>query len=168
MPDMLEDTFNKIGLVSDLDIFDYELFIKERKEIEKISKSLPTDGVLDVSSINKLMRFVIRGMNICDDWIPKLHIILSSKEIERDFNRSNAYINTGSEDKKLTVELRKCLSEVDVKYNESKLMVEKIKASKMFFERKRETLKTSFFVLRCQLDSYSISDKGNSGEDLEY
>ncbi len=167
MTDMLEETFNKIGLVSDLDIFDYDLFIKERKEIEKISKSLPTDGILDVSTINKLMRFVIRGMNICDDWIPKLHIILSSKEIERDLNRSKAYINIG-EDKKLTVELRKCLSEVDEKYNEAKLMAEKIKASKTFFERKRETLKTSFFMLKSQLDSYSISDKGNSGEDLEY
>jgi hypothetical protein len=164
----LDEMFNKTGLVSDLDIFDYNLFIKERKEIEKISNALPSDSILDVSTIHRLMRLIIRGLNICDNWIPKLHVILSYKEIERDRDKANAYINADLENKKLTVELRKNLSEVDEQYIENKLIVEKIKASKLFFERKRDTFKTSYFMLKAQLDTYSISDKSNSGEELEY
>jgi hypothetical protein len=168
VPDILEETFNTIGLVSDLELFDYALFIKERKEIEKISNSLPSDSILDISTINRLMRLIVRGLNICDDWIPKLHVILSYKEIERDKNKANAYINADLSDKKLTVELRKNLSEIDEKYIEAKLIAEKIKASKMFYEKKRETLKSAYFMFKLQVDSYNISDKGNSGEELEY
>jgi hypothetical protein len=165
----LNNAMNSIGLISDVDDFDYKNMIKERKELEETANSLPLDGVYDCNTLMKLMRLIIRGMNICDDWIVKLHVLLSSQEIERDKSKARSYINAGGEiDKKLTVELRKSLSEVDENYNELKLIVEKIKSAKTFYEKKRETLKTAFFVFKEQLDSCKISDKINSGETLEY
>jgi hypothetical protein len=165
----LEKLMKKIGLSSDVSDFDNESYLKDRLELEKIANSLPSDGVLDYDNCLKLLRLSIRGLNICDEWIPKLHIITTLYEVERDKARADAYINAKlPKEGRITVEMRKASSEVDEEYNKMKLMVEKVKSTKLFHEKKRDTLKAAYFMFRDQLLSYKLSDKGNTGDSLEY
>lgn len=136
-------------------------------ELEKISKSIPKDNVLSQEDCKKLQRMCIRGMNICDDWIPRLHILISEQESERDLAKNKAYVNAKTEDGgKITAEMRKAISELDENYLEIKTGVEKLKGMKFFFEKRRDTLKSSIYVFKDQISSYNISDKGNDGEEL--
>ena len=165
----LEEVMKKLGLSGDPDDFDQEKYLNEREELQVIADSLPNDGVLDIGNLQKLQRLCIRGMNVCDDWLPRLHVLMTIYEVRRDQYRSAAYINATSPDGgKLTVESRKAAAEGDAEFNKMKIMVEKIKSSKMFHEKKKDTLKAAYYMFRDQLLSYKMSDKGNSGENLEY
>lgn len=165
----LENLMKGLGLHSDVDEFDTESYLKDRSELEKIANSLPADGVLDQQDCVKLLRLCIRGMTICDDWLPKLHVLMTLYEVKRDQARADAYLKAKAPDSgRMTVEMRKASAEVDDEYNKMKLMVERLKGSKLFHEKKRDTLKAAYFMFKEQLISYKISDKGNSGESLEY
>jgi len=165
----LDVVMNKLGLSGDPNDFDSRAYLSEREELQEIANSLPDDGVLDVNNVIRLQRLCIRGMNICDDWIPRLHVLMTVYEVKRDRARSTAYSEAKtSEGAKLTVEGRKAVAEGDETFNEMKLMVERIKGSKIFHEKKKETLKSAYYMFRDQLVSYKISDKGNTGEELEF
>jgi len=164
----LDSTMKKLGLSSDSEDFDSDAYLKDRDELEKIANSLPQDGVLDQNDCVKLLRLCIRGMNICDFWLPKLHVLMTLYEVKRDQARADAYLNASPKEIKMTVEMRKASAEVDDEYNKMKLMVERIKSSKVFHEKKKDTLKSAYFMFKDQLTSYKTSDKGNSGESLEY
>lgn len=164
----LNDMMDDLGLSSNPEIFDNEGYLKERKELDDIANSLPDDGVLDKNDLLRLSRLCIRGMNICDSWLPKLHVLMTLCEVEKDKARAMAYVNAkGKENEKLTAELRKAISEINEEYNNKKIIAEKIKGAKLFHEKKRDTLKTSYFFFRDQLCSYKTSDKGNTGDDIE-
>ena len=165
----LDNAMKKLGLSSDAEDFDSDAYLKDRDELEKIANSLPDDGVLDQEDCAKLLRLCIRGMNICDYWLPKLHVLMTLYEVERDQIRADAYLNaTGPSEIRLTVEMRKAAAEANGDYNKMKLMVERIKSSKMFHEKKKDTLKSAYFMFKDQLNSYKTSDKGNSGESLDF
>lgn len=165
----LDDTMKKLGLSLNLDDFNNESYLKDREELEKIANSLPADGILVQEDCVKLLRLCVRGMNICDNWIPKLHVLMSLYEVKRDQARAEAYLNVSSpKDVRLTVEMRKASAEANEEYNNMKLMVERIKSSKTFHEKKKDTLKAAYFMFKDQMTSYKTSDKINSGESLEF
>jgi len=165
----LDDVMKKIGLSLEPEDFDSSAYLLDRDELEKIANSLPFDGVLDQQDCMRLLRLCIRGMNICDFWLPKLHVLMSLYEVKRDQARADAYLNVDvPKEVKMTVEMRKASAEADETYSKMKLMVERIKSSKLFHERKKDTLKSAYFMFKDQLNSYKTSDKGNSGESLEY
>lgn len=133
----------------------------DRNELEQISNALPRDGVLSTVDCIKLEWKILRGMNICDFWIPKIHIMTSEKESERDKIRNNAYANASSKDShKLTVEMRKVISELDENLEKAKIEVEKLKAIKLFLEKKRDSFKSALFIFKEQIQSFRSSDGG--------
>jgi len=165
----LDKAMKKLGLSTSVDDFDSESYLKDREELEKIANSLPADGVLVQEDCVKLLRLCIRGMNICDYWLPKLHVLMSLYEVKRDQARADAYLNASSpKEGRLTVEMRKASAEANEEYNKMKLMVERIKSSKTFHEKKKDTLKAAYFMFKDQIASYKTSDKVNSGESLEF
>ncbi len=144
-----------------------DTFKSDVEELDFISKAIPKDNILSQENCKKLQRLCIRGMNICDNWVPRLHIIISEQESERDKAKNLAYVNAKLEDTvKLTAEMRKAISELDENYNSIKNSIEKLKGMKFFFEKRRDTLKSSIYVFKEQMSSYILSDKGNDGEDL--
>jgi hypothetical protein len=159
-------------IISSIDELGYssiesETFQSDVEELEVISKAIPKDNILSQETCKKLQRLCIRGMNICDNWVPRLHIIISEQESERDKAKNIAYVNAKLEDNvKLTAEMRKAISELDATYNEIKNSIEKLKGMKFFFEKRRDTLKSSIYVFKEQMSSYTVSDKGNDGEEL--
>ncbi len=165
----LDATMKKLGLSDNVEDFDNNSYLKDREEPEKIADSLPSDGVLSEGDCIKLQRLSIRGMNICDFWLPKLHVLMTLYEVKRDQAHANAYLNAStSKEFKMTVEMRKASAEVDQEYSNMKLMVERIKSAKVFHEKKKETLKAAYFMFRDQMSSYKTSDRGNTGESLEF
>lgn len=128
-------------------------------ELEEISQSLPKDNVFSVEDCFKLQRKILHGMKICDDWIPVLHIMVSSKESEKDRAKSIVYANPPSkEGQKLTIDLRKALADLDEGVDKLKIEVEKLKAMKLFFEKKRDSLKSALFMFKDQVLSFRFSD----------
>jgi len=163
----LDDTMKKLGLSLNVDDFDTDSYLKDREELEKIANSLPADGILVQEDCVKLLRLCVRGMNICDNWIPKLHVLMTLYEVKRDQARAEAYLKASSPTEyKLTVEMRKASAEIDKEYNNMKLMVERIKSSKTFHEKKKDTLKAAYFMFKDQIASYKTTDKINCGESL--
>ena len=165
-----ENILSKVMEEADLLSIEAEKLSADLKELKIISDSLPKDNVFSTDNCLRLERLCIRGMNICDYWCPIIHVVISEKEAERDKIKNKSYIDADdvAQNKKLTAEMRKAFSESNDDYNRSKIFVEKIKAVKLFFERKRDTFKSAIFVFKDQLSSYKISDKGNSGESLGY
>lgn len=151
-----------------LSVIDNEKLSLDLKELDNISNSLPKDNVFSSENCLKLERQCIRGMNICDYWTPIIHIVMSEQESERDSAKNRAYINAGKDGSKMTAEMRKAYSETDEEFNKLKILTEKIKGIKLFFEKKRDTFKSAIFIFRDQLSAYKISDKGNFGESLSY
>jgi hypothetical protein len=147
---------------------DYIRLKNDHKELEHIADSIPKSNILSQESCLKLERYCIRGMNICDYWLPIIHIMISEQEIIRDQLKNKAYIDAKVDDGKLTLDLRKAIAEVDESYNNARLLVERGKSYKSFFQTKRETLKSSIFMLKDQLSSYKHSDKDSGGEELSY
>ncbi|MFZ4795880.1 MAG: hypothetical protein ACOYMA_00205 [Bacteroidia bacterium] len=156
-------TIDDFGLSS----VDNEKFSNDLKELNDISNSLPKDNVYSSEDCLRLERLCLRGMNICDYWTPIIHIVLSEKEAERDATRGNAYIHAGKEGSKITVEMRKALADTNITYNNIRVITEKIKGIKLFFDKKRDTLKSAIFVFRDQIVAYKLSDKGIEGENME-
>lgn len=138
------------------------------KELNSISNSLPQDNILSADDCLNLERLCLRGMNICDFWLPIIHIVMSENEVLRDSVKSKAYIDAKAGDGRLTAEMRKAYSEADDEYNKQRIIVEKVKAMKSLFEKKRDTFKSAIFVFKDQFNSYKISDKGSSGDNLYY
>jgi hypothetical protein len=151
-----------------LTAIDNDKLAADLKELTAISNSLPKDNVFSSENCLQLERQCIRGMNICDYWTPIVHIVMSEQESDRDMARNKAYLNAGQDGTKMTAEMRKAYSESDENFNKLKILAEKIKGIKLFFEKKRDTFKSAIFVFRDQLSSYKLSDKGNSGESLMY
>lgn len=142
---------------------DNERLKSDRDKLEEISDSLPNDGVLSLEDCAKLKWNILHGMNICDFWVPKIHWILAEKESTKDKARNSAYANASSKEGiKLTVEMRKVISELDEDFESAKIELEKLKAIKMFFEKKRDSFKSALFVVRDQTQSFRLSDKGVS------
>lgn len=151
-----------------LSAIDNDKLSMDLKELTLISDSLPKDNVFSSDNCLKLERQCIRGMNICDYWTPIIHIVMSEQESERDSARNKAYINAGKDGNKMTAEMRKACSETDEEYLKLKIVTEKIKGIKLFFEKKRDTFKSAIFIFRDQLSAYKVSDKGNFGDSLSY
>ena len=164
---MDEIKFTKLLEDMGLSIIDNDKLLSDHKELEAISESLPKDNVFSIEDCIKLERLCIRGMNICDYWAPIVHIVMSENESKAERTKHLAYINAGKElEGKCTEGMRKAYSESDEEYNKLKILVEKIRAMKLFFDKKRDSLKSAIFVFKDQMSSYKISDKGNSGEIL--
>lgn len=170
-----EEKLNKILDEAGLANIDSELLAKDLAELKKISNSLPKDNILSIENCLKLERLCIRGMNICDYWYPIIHIVSAEVDVNKDLAKNKGYItaentitNLGGQVGKLTAEMRKACSEADEEYNNKKIISEKLKAMKMFFEKKRDTFKSAIFIFKDQLSAYKVSDKGASGEDLYY
>ncbi len=168
----LSEIMKKLGASNDPNDFAQDLYLEERMELQTIADSLPKDGVLDINDIQRLQRLCIRGMNICDDWIPRLHVLMTVFEVKRDVAKALAYTNAKPPENskliKLTIDAKKAIAERDEDFNKLKVTVEQIKGSKIFHEKKKDTLKSAYYMFRDQLVSYNLSDKGNSGEQLQY
>ncbi len=160
--DIVED-FSK----DDVKAYDHGKFLIDMAELDKIYNSYPKDNVLELDDCTKMQMFSMRGMNICDDWIPIMHVAVSVVESNRDKAKAKAYINAES-DSKMTAEFRKAYSECDEEYNRLKILAEKIKATKIFLEKKRDSFKTAYYFFRDQFNSSTTSGKNNSGESLPY
>lgn len=170
-----EEKLNKILDEAGLANIDSVLLAKDLAELKIISNSLPKDNILSIENCLKLERQCIRGMNICDYWYPIIHIVSAEVDVNKDLAKNKGYItaeNTiaqlGGQAGKLTAEMRKACSETNEEYNNKKIISEKLKAMKMFFEKKRDTFKSAIFIFKDQLSAYKVSDKGSSGEDLGY
>jgi hypothetical protein len=162
------EEFLKVIDEHDLSKMDSTKLSSDLHELNKIANSLPRDNILSMDNCLNLERLCIRGMNICDYWYPIIHIIMSENESIRDILKNKAYINAKPGDSRLTIDMRKACSETDEEYNKAKIVVEKIKAMKLFFEKRRDTFKSAIFVFKDQLASYKVSDKGNSGEEIYF
>jgi len=163
------NNFMRVIETAGLTSLDSDKLSLDLQELSEISDSLPKDNVFSIENCLNLERSCIRGLNICDYWTPVIHIVLSEQESERDMQKNKIYINPKQTDQaKLTAEMRKAYSESDPDYNKIKVIVERVKGLKFFFEKKRETFKSAIFVFKDQLASYKLSDKGNSGESLSY
>jgi len=159
--------FIKVIETAGLASIDNARLAADLKELNVISDALPKDNVYSMDDCLRLERLCIRGMNICDYWVPIVHIITSEKESERDIIKNNCYITAGKGEK-CTAEMRKAIAESNADYNNVKNLVERVKALKLFFDKKRETFRSAIFVFKDQLASYKVSDKGNSGEEIDY
>ena len=159
--------FTKVIEDAGLSVIDNDKLISDLKELNEISDAIPKDNVFSVDDCIKLERLCIRGMNICDYWAPIIHIVMMENDSNSEKARNKAYINAGKDlEGKCTEGMRKAISESDDEYIKLKVVVEKLKGTKLFFDKKRETFKSAIFVFRDQMSSYKVSDKGNSGDNL--
>lgn len=149
------------------------------EELDKINNEMPKDGVIDISEAERLAGLCMRGISICDYWIPQFMVFIGELESRRDKAFANAYIEAeGPKVGRLTADVRKQIAEGDDEYNNYKMLVVRYKASKESFSRKSDSLMKFHFFLKDQQKRYDYNggrhisgegqtfkkDKGTTGE----
>lgn len=143
-----------------IDTLDWEWLQSDSKLLDQISASFPQDNHLDRGDFEQLLNKAVNAINICDRWVPILHVVLAEVEVKRDKAKNKSYL--GADEKregKLTADIRKALAEDDDLFTELRLLFAKIQSIKMYFERKGKTATAAFFYFKQQYFGYE--NKGN-------
>ena len=142
-----------------IDTLDWNKLKEDSKILDAISESFPKDNHLDKADFEQLLNKSVNAINICDRWIPILHVVFSEIEIKRDRAKNEDFINAEPKVGKLTADVRKAIAESGERYNELKLLTEKIASMKTYFERKGKSATSAFFYFKQQYFGYE--NKGN-------
>jgi len=128
---------------------------KDEDELNSINKEFPEDGLINIANAERLAGLSMRGITICDYWIPILMVILGSLNSLRNKAKNEAYVNAKAPNgDRVTADLRKHMSEIDPEYNQLSLQYERIKSIIKHFEDKRDAFKTFHFFMKDQQKAY--------------
>lgn len=157
-------------LTVDNETVDINKLKKDQNELEEISNEFPNDGVVDISQMERLAGLSMRGISICDYWVPVLMVIIGEVNSKRNKAKNDAYINAEEpKSGKLTADLRKCISEADPEYIKLCVVHDRMKAILRHFEDKRDSFKTFHFFMKDQQKAYGYQGGRHiNGEELEF
>ena len=160
------DVLMNIGI----DTLDGDKLRVDEAEFQKISNEFPDDGLVDIAQYERMAGLAMRGIAICDYWVPILMVIIGELESKRDIAKAKAYVDA-EEPKygKLTADVRKQMSEANEEYNRVRILTERIRAIKVMFEKKSHSFTKFHVFMKDQQKLYSY--KGGreiSGDTLKF
>ena len=157
-------------LTVDNETVDIDKLKKDQDELEEIANEFPNDGIVDISQMERLAGLSMRGISICDYWVPVLMVIIGEVNSKRNKSKNDAYINAEEpKSGKLTADLRKCISEADPEYVKFCVVHDRMKAILRHFEDKRDSFKTFHFFMKDQQKAYGYQGGRHiNGEELEF
>lgn len=157
-------------LTVDNETVDIEKLKKDQEELNQIGDEFPHDGIVDISQMERLAGLSMRGISICDYWVPVIMVIIGDLNSKRNKAKNEAYINAEEpKSGKLTADLRKCISEADPEYVSLCMIHDRMKAVLRHFEDKRDSFKTFHFFMKDQQKAYGYQGGRHiNGENLEF
>jgi len=160
------DVLMSIGI----DTLDDTKLKTDEAELRRIADEFPEDGLVDIAQYERMAGLCMRGISICDYWVPILMVLVGEVEAKRDRAKAKAY--TEAEEPRagrLTADVRKMMSEGDDEYNRLRMLAERLNAIKTLFDRKSHSFTKFHVFMKDQQKNYLY--KGGreiSGESLEF
>lgn len=152
----------------DIDGLDNDKLKIDTNEMKKISNEFPDDGIVDITDTERLAGLSMRGMSICDYWIPIMMVIVGEAEATRDKKRAQAYLNAGS-GTKMTAEAKKQSAEADDDYIDARMDAVRYKSILEFFKKKWSSFEKFHHWMKDVQRTYDYKGGRHiSGEELEY
>jgi hypothetical protein len=134
---MAEKNIIDVLMSVDIDSLDDVKLKKDTNEMLNVSNELPEDGIIDIGDTERLAGLSMRGMTICDYWIPVMMVIVGESESKRDIKKAKAYLGATPDDGgKMTAEARKQFAEADDNYNEARLAAVRFKSVLEHFKKR--------------------------------
>lgn len=130
-----QDTYETIMSVC-VDTLDVSKMKADMQEMERISDEFPADAIVDIGDTERLAGLSMRGMSICDYWIPILMVIAGEIESKRDLVEAKAYLDAESSNGRLTADVRKFAAKADDEYNKLKMLAVRYKSMLESFRKK--------------------------------
>jgi len=134
---MTEQNIIEVLMSVDINSLDDIKLKKDTNEMLNVSNELPEDGIIDIGDTERLAGLSMRGMTICDYWIPVMMVIVGEAESKRDIKKAKAYLNAkGGDGEKMTAEAKKQVAEADQDYNTARLAAVRFKSVLEHFKKK--------------------------------
>ena len=163
-----DDSPNMIDVICNTtkDSIDIVQLREDENELVSINNRFPTDGIIDITDAEVLAGLSMRGITICDYWIPILMVALGDLNSQKNKAKNEAYVNAKSASgERLTADLRKHISEIDPVYNDLCLKYDRIKSLIRHFEDKRDSFKTFHLFMKDKQKAYnSLGGRHINGE----
>ncbi|HUU87201.1 MAG TPA: hypothetical protein VMX17_05535 [Candidatus Glassbacteria bacterium] len=153
----------------DIDSLDDVKLKKDTNEMLNISDELPEDGIIDIGDTERLAGLSMRGMTICDYWVPVMMVIVGEAESKRDIKKAKAYLGATSDGGKMTAEARKQFAEADDDYNKARLAAVRFKSVLEHFKKKWSSFEKFHHWMKDIQRTYDYKGGRHiSGEELEF
>jgi hypothetical protein len=153
------DTLDQVKLQGDTD------------NLDKIENEFPHDMVVDVGDAERLSGLALRGISICDYWVPVLTVLIAELEIISAQARAKAFIDAEApKNGKLTADVRKQIAEADPQYTKCRQNVARYEAIQERLKLKSRTFEKVHYSMKDQQKAYNspIAGRHISGEEPVY
>jgi len=167
---MVDKNIIDVLMSVDIDTLDDIKLKKDTNEMLNISDELPEDGIIDIGETERLAGLSMRGIAICDYWIPVMMVIVGEAESKRDIKKAKAYLGATSEDGiKMTAEAKKQVAEADDDYNKARLSAVRFKSVLEHFKKKWSSFEKFHHWMKDIQRTYEYKGGRHiSGEELEF
>jgi len=166
---MTSENIIEVLMSVDIDSLDVDKLTKDTNEMAKISNEFPDDGIVDITDTERLAGLSMRGMTICDYWIPVIMVIFGEIESKRDIRKAKAYLDAKEPGEKMTAEARKQVAEADKEYNDAKMLSVRYKSILEHFKKKWSSFEKFHHWMKDIQKTYDYKGGRHiNGEELEF